>query len=89
MEHVADLKLTHPLVDAVLTQRAALFLGAGASRGALDKNGNPIPTGKELGESLSDKFLGGEYRDSQFRTIYDYSVSMEASARFSNSSMTN
>ena len=53
-----------------------LFLGAGASIGAV-ANGKlkSIPTGPELGNLLSDKFLGGEEKSKTLAAIADYAVS--------------
>ena len=50
------------LISAVKEQRAVLFLGAGASRGAKHPNGDPIPQGDCLRNLICDKFLGGELK---------------------------
>ena len=42
------IEIPGPLLDAVKEGRAALFLGAGASRGSTDGKGSHIPVGKEL-----------------------------------------
>jgi hypothetical protein len=59
------------LVDAIREGRAVLFLGAGASRGAMDEKGAEIPTGILLAEMIVNWFLGKEYLGSDFRTAYD------------------
>lgn len=55
--------------------RVVLFLGAGASRDAVSKAGNRCPTTAELGQLLSDKFLGGYLRDGQLSQIAEYAIS--------------
>jgi tetratricopeptide (TPR) repeat protein len=63
------------LVAAVAEGRAVLFLGAGASRGAKDANGNEIPLASQLAEKLIATFLGPPYAGLDFRTAYDLSCS--------------
>ena len=46
------IELPNELVSAVKDGRVVLFLGAGASRGAKDSIGRPIPDGAELAELL-------------------------------------
>jgi len=68
-----------PIPDILLSQikdgNAVLVLGAGASIGATNPNGNHMPKGKELGEILSDNFLGGKYKDSPLAHIAEYAIS--------------
>ena len=40
-----------------------LFLGAGASRGAVHPKGLQIPTGDQLRDMICDRFLGGKLKD--------------------------
>lgn len=49
-----------PLIDAVIEQRAILFLGAGASLGAKHPEGKEMPQGNQLRDLINDKFLRGE-----------------------------
>lgn len=51
------------LVEAIKEQRAVLFLGAGAGRGAVHPKGLQIPTGDQLRDLICDKFLGGKLKD--------------------------
>jgi tetratricopeptide (TPR) repeat protein len=67
--------LPKDLVSAVTEGRAVLFLGAGASRGAKDSGRKDIPLACDLAGELVEKFLGPEYRGSDFRTAYDLSCS--------------
>jgi hypothetical protein len=56
--------------------RAILFLGAGASYGACSADGKKSAlTGKQLGEALSDKFLGGRRKAENLARIADYAIS--------------
>ncbi len=55
--------------------KVVLFLGAGASRDASDKNGNPPPTGAQLASLLSKKFLGGKYSDYPLHQVGEYAIS--------------
>jgi tetratricopeptide (TPR) repeat protein len=57
------------LVDSVKEQRAILFLGAGASWGAMHPKGHKIPQGDALRDLISDKFLGGELKDKPLTTV--------------------
>lgn len=64
------------LISAIQEGRAALFLGAGASRGALHPSGDPMPDGRALAVALAEAFLGTDYTDLDFRTAYDLCCSM-------------
>lgn len=63
------------ILDAIKDGRAILFLGAGASIGAVKADGSKIPDGKALARILSQKFLGGDYDDAPFKTVYDFACS--------------
>ena len=66
----------HPnLVDYVKQGNVILFLGAGASLSASDKDGNQPPLAKRLGQLLSEKFLAGEMSDSSLSEIAECSIS--------------
>jgi len=59
-----DIELPPALVDAVRNGDAILFLGSGASIGAIDKvAGGKPPSGEGLKHLLADKFLGGRLKD--------------------------
>lgn len=63
------------LLEAVREGRAVLFLGAGASVGATDAKGNEIPIGSGLGAEIDREFLGSQFKNEDFKTIYDYACS--------------
>ncbi len=69
--------LTFPpaLVAAVLEGRAVLFVGAGASRGAMNASLENIPDGRRLADLVISKFLGAEYVGLDFKSAYDLACS--------------
>lgn len=75
VDYADKLSATHPLIEAVLDQRVALFLGAGASREAKDARGNEIPTGPQLAAQIAERFLDGQFKDSDFRIVYEFACS--------------
>ena len=67
-----SLQLPAALVDAVQSQSAVLFLGAGASFGARHPRGASMPRGDSLRDALSDQFLKGELKDKPLATVAEY-----------------
>jgi hypothetical protein len=63
------------LVSQVREGKAVLFLGAGASRTAKTPAGKPGPTGKELGDLIANKFLGGKYVGSPLNQVAEFAIS--------------
>ena len=55
--------------------KAVLFLGAGASRDALDDKGRKAPSGVDLRDMLADKFLGGKHKDLPLDQVGEYAIS--------------
>lgn len=55
--------------------KVVLLLGAGASRNAKNSKGQTPPTGPELASMLSDRFLGGEYKNLSLNQVGEYSIS--------------
>lgn len=55
--------------------KVILFLGAGASYGAKNASGQTPPLGKKLGERISDRFLGGNYKDFPLNQIGELAIS--------------
>ena len=64
-----------PLVREVAEGRVVLFLGAGASFGAPDKDGNTVPLAEGLGRLLAGEFLTSYDASEPFSVIYDYCCS--------------
>lgn len=64
------------LKDQILEGNVVLFLGAGASLDAKHKDGRNPPKAKQLGELLSEKFLGGQYRSDPLSQIAEYAIAV-------------
>jgi SIR2-like domain len=56
-------------------EKIVLFLGAGASLCAKDAAGNAPPSGRKLGELLSNRFLGGKFHDAPLAQIAELAAS--------------
>jgi hypothetical protein len=63
------------LLTQIREGKAILFLGAGASFDAMDDKGKSPPSGYQLGQMLSKKFLGGKYSDAPLNQIGEYAIS--------------
>lgn len=63
------------LVSQVRDGKTVLFLGAGASRMAKTPSGTPGPTGKELGDLIANRFLGGKHGGSPLNQIAEFAIS--------------
>lgn len=63
------------LLSDIKEGNAVLMLGAGASMEAVAKDGSRAPSGKQLAERISNKFLGGKYRDYPLSQICEYAIS--------------
>ena len=71
--------MANGLPDFLLQQMrdgaTVLLLGAGASIGASSGAGSKAPTTQELRNMLSDRFLGGMYRDSSLGQVAELAIS--------------
>lgn len=63
------------LLREMRSGRCVLFMGAGASAGALNETGDEIPLANAFAGELANAFLGEGYEGSDFRTIYDLACS--------------
>jgi tetratricopeptide (TPR) repeat protein/cold shock CspA family protein len=63
------------LLNDVRQGRAILFLGAGASRGAITATGIRAPDGRELGARISQNFLGGHHSLDPLGFVADLAMS--------------
>ena len=63
------------LIDLVRQGQVVLVLGAGASYGAEGPDGFRAPSGAELADLISDKFLGGHYKDRDLSLIAELAIS--------------
>ena len=57
------------LISAIREQRAVLFLGAGASYGALHPKGEQVPLGDRLRDSICEKFFDGKLKHLQLTAV--------------------
>ena len=69
------------LIDDVKAGRVILFLGAGASVGAVKKSGEKAPIGTELGERIATQFLSPQYRDRSLSSIAELAISESSFSR--------
>ena len=67
--------LPKPLLDAVREGRAFLFLGSGASAGAIHPKSANSLSGSDLAERLAEKFLGVEFKDRSLQQIAELAIS--------------
>jgi len=67
--------LPSPLTASIKEQRAILFLGAGASLGAVHPAGLAIPDAAQLRDLISDSFLNGKFKDRTLATVTEYAIS--------------
>ena len=67
--------IPHALKESVREGNVVLFLGAGASIGAISNDGSKPPSGIQLTKMLSDKFLGGDDSDNSLSVVAEYAIS--------------
>jgi tetratricopeptide (TPR) repeat protein len=60
------------IVDKIQSGDAVLFLGAGAIKGAVGRNGSSALSANELKDKLSDRFLSGKQKDKSLVQVADY-----------------
>ena len=58
----------------ILGGNVVLMLGAGASIEACSLDGNKSPSGKQLAELLSNKFLGGQFKDLPLNQVSEIAI---------------
>lgn len=63
------------LINEIKRGNVVLFLGAGASMGSTDKDGNSMLGVQNLIDHLSDRFLGGEEKQSSLASVSELSCS--------------
>jgi hypothetical protein len=72
------------LMNDVRSGRVVLILGAGASLGATDKNGQPPPLGNKLRDLISDRFLGGKHKNDPLEFVAELTSSEKSIADVQN-----
>ncbi|MBW3570797.1 MAG: SIR2 family protein [Gemmatimonadetes bacterium] len=69
------MQIPSSLVQDIRQGRVVLFLGAGASLGALTKQNARPPLADELRDRLSDRFLGGNFKKYPLSQVADLAIS--------------
>jgi hypothetical protein len=69
------MEISANLVQEIKRGNVVLFLGAGASMGAEDSDGNGMFGVQQLINELSDRFLGGEEKNSTLATVSELAMS--------------
>ena len=69
------MKLDKPLVDGIRDGRVVLFLGAGASKGAVDSKGKEPPIGQELADLIAEQFLGKSFVGKPLQQVSELAIS--------------
>lgn len=63
------------LVDHIREGQVVLFLGSGASIGAVQPENKKPPTGQELSKMIAEKYLGSEFRDRPLAQVAELAIS--------------
>lgn len=69
------IEIPKALIDQIKEGNVVLFLGAGALKGAIHREGKPAPTGPQLGQLIADKFLEDDFSDSSLQIISEVAMS--------------
>lgn len=67
--------ITHDLLREIENGRVVLFLGSGASIGAIHPSGATPPTSKELAKKIAYQFLGPDFVDRPLSNVAELAVS--------------
>lgn len=67
-------KIPDAILEKIARGQAILFLGAGASHGAMSPSGKPAPSGNTLRDALAERFLGGKMADRPLAMVADLAV---------------
>jgi cold shock CspA family protein len=62
------------LINSVKEGTAVLFLGAGASMGALHNSGNTIPSTQGLSDQIAERFLGDGFKGRTLSTVAETAI---------------
>lgn len=76
------IELPQNLVDAVREQRAILFLGSGASLGAVNRSGAPMPGATDLAKAIATKFLTPKSAKDGLMVVAELAASEAGSSAF-------
>lgn len=70
-----QIDIPKPLLDGIFDGNIILFLGSGASYGAIHPNNNRIPQGQELSDLLASKYLDDTYKGKPLQVVSELSIS--------------
>ena len=70
-----DLEINAALIEAIKNGDVILFFGAGASMGAINSSGNPIPGVKELTKKIADRFLDSSWHECSLSEVAEIAQS--------------
>jgi tetratricopeptide (TPR) repeat protein len=69
------LEIPEFLLTQIREAKAVLVFGAGASIGALGKTGKQPPDGRQLARLISERFLGGKFKDAPLSQVGELAIS--------------
>lgn len=69
------MEIPNILIRQIQNGNVILFLGAGATKGAIHPEGKDSPSGIELSNLIAEHFLGSEYKDMPLAAIAEYAIS--------------
>lgn len=69
------MEIPNILIRQIQNGNVILFLGAGATKGAIHPEGKDSPSGKELSNLIAEHFLGSEYKDMPLASVAEYAIS--------------
>src|SRR3990172_8921905 len=69
------MEIPRHLLEQIRTGNVLLFLGAGATVGALHPEKKEIPQGQKLSNLIAEKFLGHEYQNKPLSYVTELAIS--------------
>jgi hypothetical protein len=69
------IEIPKALIEQIKEGNVVLFLGAGALKGAIHRDGKDAPSGPQLGKLIADKFLDDDYSNSSLSVISEIAMS--------------
>ncbi|WP_148294306.1 hypothetical protein [Azospirillum sp. B506] len=71
---MAKIEIPAPLIEAVKHSRVIPFLGAGASKEAIDPSGNSPPDANQLRDILAQRFFGKPIPNRDLMTVAEMAI---------------
>ncbi|MCK6598724.1 MAG: SIR2 family protein [Bdellovibrionaceae bacterium] len=63
------------LIDQITEGNVVLFLGSGASVGAIHENNEKVPIGQNLSDLIAEKFLGEKFKNQSLQYVAELAIS--------------